>query len=306
MPRDHNEYIKLTSYVCWTFKEWNEQQLCIFIHKVCGRNCQMAFNMDFEASQEEIHTRDEIISLLNKIICIQTGHPPNSAEHIYCFEQYLDAFYHPSPTVRSPTGGTLPIAAPSIKAKLQGWNDLDQRQRAQVESLFDNTSERDLKLAYDQFIKKLGRAPLKVLEFFRFFVIFEGDLFLENEEIKKTFQHQHSKIAEITEFFHRILTLLNSLIKASGVSRAASMQREGCLQNQRQELFDQLSTVREEKEKLQEDYITMLQDHAQCLAELEDERKDKQMYKQKSEEQSSTISALERENSLLKSRISEE
>lgn len=103
-----------------------------------------------------------------------------------------------------------------------------------------------------------------------------------------------------------MLTLLNSLIEASGVSRAASMRREGCLQNQRLELVDQLSTVREEKEKLQEDYITLLQDHAQCLSELEDERKDKQMYKQKSEELSSTISALERENSLLKSRISEE
>ena len=103
-----------------------------------------------------------------------------------------------------------------------------------------------------------------------------------------------------------MLTLSNSLIEASGVSRAASMWREGRLQNQRQELFDQLATVQEEKEKLQEDYNTLQQDHAQCLAELEDERKEKQMYKQKSEEQSSTISALERENSLLKSRISEE
>ena len=52
--------------------------------------------------------------------CNISGHPPNSAEHIYCFKQYLDAFYHPSPTVRRTTGGTLPIAAPSIKAKLQG------------------------------------------------------------------------------------------------------------------------------------------------------------------------------------------
>ena len=84
------------------------------------------------------------------------------------------------------------------------------------------------------------------------------------------------------------------------------MRREGCLQNQRQELFDQLSTAQEEKEKLQEEHNTLQQDLAHCLAELEDERKDKQMYKQKSEEQSSTISALERENSLLKSRISEE
>ena len=84
------------------------------------------------------------------------------------------------------------------------------------------------------------------------------------------------------------------------------MRREGCLQNQRQELFDQLSTAQEEKEKLQEDHNILQQDHTQCLAELEDERRDKQMYKQKSEEQSSTISALEREISLLKSRISGE
>ena len=84
------------------------------------------------------------------------------------------------------------------------------------------------------------------------------------------------------------------------------MWREGRLQNERQELFDQLSTAQEEKEKLQEEHNTLQQDLAQCHAELEDERKDKQMYKQKSEEQSSTISALEREISLLKSRISGE
>ncbi|XP_078312799.1 uncharacterized protein LOC144619250 [Crassostrea virginica] len=246
------------------------------------------------------------------------GHPPNSAEHIYCLEQYLDDFYHPIPTVRRTTGGTHPIAAPSIKTKLQGWNDLDQRQRAQVESLFDNTPESDLRLAYDQFIKKLGRAPLRVQEFFRFFVTFEGndlstsprkplgDLFLENEKIKKTLQHQRSKFTDTIDIYHRMLFLLNSLIEALGLSRAASMRREGLLQNQRQELIDQLSTVQEEKEKLQEDYNTLQQDHAQCRAELEDERKDKQMYKQKSEEQSSTISALEREISLLKSRISGE
>ena len=131
-----------------------------------------------------------------------------------------------------------------------------------------------------------------------------GDLFLENEEIKKTLQHQRSKFSDTIDFYHRMLTLLNSMIEALGVSRAASMRREGRLQNQKQELFDQLSTVQEEKKKLQEDHNTLQQDHTQCLAELEDERRDKQMYKQKSEEQSYTISALEREVSLLKSRIS--
>ena len=52
--------------------------------------------------------------------CNISGYPPNSAEHIYDFQQHVDAFYHPSPTVRRTTGGTLPIAAPIIKAKLQG------------------------------------------------------------------------------------------------------------------------------------------------------------------------------------------
>ena len=133
-----------------------------------------------------------------------------------------------------------------------------------------------------------------------------GNLFLENEKIKKAPRHQHSKIEESIDFSRRMLTLLNSLIENLGVSRFASMRREGCLQNQREELFDQLSTVQEEKEKLQQDHNTLQQDHAQCLAELEDERKDKQMYKQKSEEQSSTISSLKREISLLKRRIIEE
>ena len=52
--------------------------------------------------------------------CNISGYPPNSAKHVYFLKQYLDAFNHPSPTVRRTTGGTLPIAAPSIKAKLQG------------------------------------------------------------------------------------------------------------------------------------------------------------------------------------------
>ena len=123
-----------------------------------------------------------------------------------------------------------------------------------------------------------------------------GDLFLENEEIKKILQHQRSKFTDTIDFYHRMLTLLNSLIEAMGMSRAASMRREGCLQNQRQELFDQLLTAQEEKEKLQKEHNTLQQDLAQC----------KQMYKQQSEEQSSTISALEREISLLKRRISGE
>lgn len=38
-----------------------------------------------------------------------------------------------------------------------GWNDLDLRQRAQMGTLVDNTPENDLPLAYDQFIKKLGK-----------------------------------------------------------------------------------------------------------------------------------------------------
>ena len=81
-----------------------------------------------------------------------------------------------------------------------------------------------------------------------------GDLFLENEKIKKALRHQHSKIEETIEFSIRMLTLLNSPIEDLGVSRFANMRREGSLQNERQELFDQLSSVQEEKEKIQQDH----------------------------------------------------
>ena len=108
------------------------------------------------------------------------------------------------------------------------------------------------------------------------------DLYLENEDLKRTLHHQH--------FVGRMQNVSNSQIEALRVSLDASRQREAWLENQRQELIEQLSTVQEEKEKLQQDYNTLQQENVQCHAELEDERTDKQMYKQISEQQSASIS----------------
>ena len=108
------------------------------------------------------------------------------------------------------------------------------------------------------------------------------DLYLENEDLKRTLHHQH--------FVGRMQNVSNSQIEAVRVSLDASRQRGAWLENQRQELIEQLSTVQEEKEKLQQDYNTLQKENVQCRAELEDERKDKQMYKQISEHQSASIS----------------
>nr|XP_022328821.1 uncharacterized protein LOC111127840 isoform X2 [Crassostrea virginica] len=234
----------------------------------------MADNAGFRASQQEIHPPDESIHLIKELICIKTGHPPVNADHIYSLEQHLDAFVHPCPTIRNIPGGTLPTASSNIRANLQGWNEMNQIQRAQVDNLFENTPEDHLKLAYDQFIKKFGRAPFGVLEFYRFFLTFEVDLYLENERLRS----QQLEMRKTIDYVRRMQSLLHSRIEALEVSQAASKQREAFLQNQKQELFEHLSNIQEEKEKLQQDHNTLQQEQARCLAELEDERKDKQMY----------------------------
>ncbi|XP_078315658.1 uncharacterized protein LOC111127840 isoform X2 [Crassostrea virginica] len=238
----------------------------------------MADNAGFGASQQEIHPPDESIHLIKELICIKTGHPPVNADHIYSLEQHLDAFVHPCPTIRNIPGRTLPTASSNIRANLQGWNEMNQIQRAQVDNLFENTPEDHLKLAYDQFIKKFGRAPFGVLEFYRFFLTYEVDLYLENERNKRTLRRQQLEMTKTIDFVCRMQTLLHSRIEALQVSQAASMQREAYLQNQMQELFEHLSNVQEEKEKLEQDHNALQQEQARSLAELEDERKDKQMY----------------------------
>ena len=91
---------------------------------------------------------------------------------------------------------------------------------------------------------------------------------------------QHS---EIIAFFRRMLTLKDSLIKTLGASRTAILQRMDDLKKENRDLKEQLNSVQQERDKLLQDLSTLQQDHARCLAEMEDERKDKQMYQQRSE-----------------------
>ncbi|XP_078319791.1 uncharacterized protein LOC144621075 [Crassostrea virginica] len=202
-----------------------------------------------------------------------TGHPPVSADHIYNFEKYLEAFPHPCPKSINTSGSTLPIAAPIIPANLQGWNDLDPSQRSQVQNLFSHTPENDLQLAYDQFIQSLGRAPLGVVEFFRFVLTFEGnelgnsprkplgDLFLQNAELRKTLHQQRSETMKITEFFHRILAMKDTLIEVLGTSRTGIQQRMDDLQKENRELKTRLDSVQQERDQLLQDHSTLDQNH---------------------------------------------
>ena len=94
---------------------------------------------------------------------------------------------------------------------------------------------------------------------------------------------KHSESMEIIEFSRRILALKDKWIETLEASRTAILQRVDDLQKENRDLKEQLNSVQQERDLLLQDPITLQQDHAQCLAELEDERKDKQMYQLKSE-----------------------
>ena len=89
--------------------------------------------------------------------------------------------------------------------------------------------------------------------------------------------------SEIIAFFRRMLALRDSLIETLGASRTAILQRMEGLQKENRDLKERLNSVQQERDQLLQDLSMLQQDHAQCPAVLEDERKDKQMYQQRSE-----------------------
>ena len=108
-------------------------------------------------------------------------------------------------------------------------------------------------------------------------MIFIRKIVGDHEEYK-----QPSEATENTEFLRRMLALKDSWIETLGASRSAILQRVVDLQKENRELQERLNSVQQERDWILQDLSTLKQDHARCLADLEDERKDKQMYQQKS------------------------
>ena len=94
---------------------------------------------------------------------------------------------------------------------------------------------------------------------------------------------QYSEAMKTITFSRRMLDLKDDWIKKLEESRNASLKRENDSQNENRNLQERLNSVQQENDRLLQDLSTLQQKYTQCLAELEDERKDKQMYQQRSE-----------------------
>ncbi|XP_078324443.1 uncharacterized protein LOC144622601 isoform X2 [Crassostrea virginica] len=225
---------------------------------------------------QQVFSNDDEVGKINSLILNKTGHPPVNAEHLHNFMQHLNAFPHPCPTDRTTSGGTLPTSSHTITEDLQGWDNLNQQEKLFVQTIFSGMTDDDKELVYDKFFQKLGRAPT-VLEFFRFLLTYEGKLYLENKEIRKSLKNHHRTM----ELLREMLASKDTMLEALGQSCANHTRDLDQQRNYKQQLQRILCTVQQEKAQLQLEFNSLQHDHVQCYAELEDERSDKQVYMQR-------------------------
>ncbi|XP_061164030.1 RWD domain-containing protein 2A-like [Saccostrea echinata] len=235
----------------------------------------------------------------------RTGCPPVNADHLYTFKQHMDNFPHPCPTVaNSIAGGTFPTPSPPqpISQNLHGWADVNPQNQASVQAIFNHFSQEDQQHAYNHFFQKLHRAP-KVLEFSRFLLIYEGNdltdtshktlgqLYLENEEFRETL-NRHLRSIGLLE---QMLSSKDVMIQVLGQSSTANIRKINDLQTQKLNLQRILCKVQQDKAQLQLDHNSLQQEHTQCLTELEDERKDKQVSQHRCQQLQTDNQALQNE-----------
>lgn len=210
----------------------------------------------------------------------KTGNRPANADHVYDFLQYTEGFPHPNSTMTDNTGGTLPTPSPRpIAETLQGWGDVSPQQRA----IFHHIEEEDQRLAYDHFFRERGRAP-RVQEFSEFLLTFEGNdltdpsrktlgqLYLENKKSQKTL----NQILQDMRQQRQTMRLLDSQNKALGQRNDQYKRERDILQIENRNLKGTLCIIQHQKEDLQLKFNSLERKHDQVLAELEDERTDKQ------------------------------
>ena len=83
------------------------------------------------------------------------------------------------------------------------------------------------------------------------------------------------------ELLREMLASKDTMLEALGQSCANHTRDLDQQRNYKQQLQRILCTVQQEKAQLQLEFNSLQQDHVQCCAELEDERKDKQVYMQR-------------------------
>ncbi|XP_065925216.1 coiled-coil domain-containing protein 89 isoform X2 [Magallana gigas] len=219
-----------------------------------------------------------MINIIISIIIILTGYPPVNAEHVYNLLQYINTFPHPYHTIREHTGGTLPIPL-TVAASLPGWENVAPQQMNFIHAVFNHILEQDQKLVRDLFYRQLGRAPT-VQEFAQFLLNFEGQTFFENQVLRVTLERLRRDIGWLKEI-HRSLANITQLL---GESNTRTRRRVNELETRQRVLQNNLDEVQRQNARLQLDHNSIQRELTECHVELEDERKDKQMYQLRWEE----------------------
>uniref|UniRef100_K1QLE3 RWD domain-containing protein 2B n=1 Tax=Magallana gigas TaxID=29159 RepID=K1QLE3_MAGGI len=239
-------------------------------------------------SQQTLHiqntTNEDCIYHAVNFIQAKTGNRPANADHVYDFLQYTEGFPHPNSTMTDSTGGTLPTPSPRpIAETLQGWGDVSPQHLNSMHSIFHHIEEKDQRLAYDHFFRELGRAP-RVQEFSQFLLTFEGkdltdpsrktlgQLYLENKKSQKTL----NQILQDMRQQRQTMRLLDSQNQALGQRNDQYKRERDNLQSENRNLEGTICKIQNQKEDLQLKFNSLERKHDQHLAELEDERTDKQ------------------------------
>ncbi|XP_065925477.1 uncharacterized protein [Magallana gigas] len=230
-------------------------------------------------SQQFQHGVDEeMINIINSIITILTGFPPVNAEHVYHLLQHIYTFPHPYRTIREHTGGTFPIPL-TVAASLPGWENVAPQQMNFMHAVFNHILEQDQKLVRDLFYRQLGRAPT-VQEFAQFLLNFEGQTFFENQELRVTLERLQRDMGWLREI-HRSLANITQLL---GDSNTRTKRRVNELETRYRDLLNISDEVQQQNAMLQLDQNSLQRELIECHVELEDERRDKQMYQLRWEE----------------------
>ncbi|XP_052703143.1 uncharacterized protein LOC128179678 [Crassostrea angulata] len=154
-----------------------------------------------------------------------------------------------------------------------------------IHAIFNHILEQDQKLVRDLIFRQLGRAPT-VQEFAQFLLNFEGNelvesprktlgqTFFENQELRVTLERQQRDMGWLREI-HSSLANITQLL---GDSNTRAMRRVNELETRYRDLRNISDEVQQQNDRLQLDHNSMQRELTKCHFELEDERKDKQMY----------------------------
>lgn len=160
-----------------------------------------------------------------------------------------------------------------------------------MHAVFNHILEQDQKLVRDLYYRQLGRAPM-VQEFAQFLLNFEGNelvesprktlgqIFFENQKLRVTLKRLQRDMGWLRE----ILSSMSNITQLLGESSTRNIRGLNELETRQRDLQNFVDEVQQQNARLKLDHNSIQRELTECHIELEDERKDKQMYQLRWEE----------------------